>query len=186
MKRRHAYVSAIIIIISFAFYVLNPACPSPDSIGIAIKDVSTTNIEVVKLEMAITNRLDSPALYYSDGTSLAKSPIIFSAFKTNEIWQYRGGQSGVSGLTEMPSHAFFKSVVQLPSGTKSAKVAMSATILTWRGELAWYLMGTREAYVLNPIAGLLMHSDRKNRSVIVWSTEWLNSRRQPVATMVPN
>ena len=173
MKRNHIYVSAIVAVITIVFYVLNPASPPTDSIGIDINEVPAKDIEMVKFKIAMTNRLHSPALYYADGTSLDKSPIFFSAFKTNELWRYRGGQTGVNGLTKMPGHAFFKSEVQLPSGTKSAKVAVSVTILTWRGELAWYLMGTRSAYVLTPVIGVLMHSDKKNRSVTVWSKEYM-------------
>jgi hypothetical protein len=170
MKKLVLRIAATLAVVCSAawLFVRLPSAAPPKVLEFAMGQVFFSNGIPRSCSVVLSNTSGDPISYYGG----VRGPWFDMAYLTNDVWQHCSVRTVAGGDGVTQAHEATESIVEIPDGATAVKFGLHFTSLTWRGRLAWGMVGSPVRDVLRPVAGFLLHQDEKGRSKTEWSEEY--------------
>lgn len=147
--------------------VTKPPLPPARSIMLEVAPLSSAN-SVSGIYTVIVSNASNYPVTYAEGFNT----ILFTiAYMSNGVWQTFQVTTPGSDAWLLAPHGVVTDAIQVPEAASVFKVGLSITSLTWRGQFAFRMSGSRFSEHFKPLMGFLLVQDRERRSKTEWSDE---------------
>jgi len=153
-------LTVIVLAATWLFTVSPPHLPS-SSIAFSFKTISSSNGLPASCAVTISNVSDHLIQIFGG----LKSSWFLVAYLTNGVWSNYEVPSVNRGYDILYPHTEGTSFISVSAGVSALKVSIHYTSLTWRGRLAWSLLGS-DLYqnYQRKLGSLLRHDDWRSKA----------------------
>lgn len=182
--KRGIISAAAVAFLSLPLFVglKRPSAVTSRPISLKVTPILSSNDGPRRFSVAVSNLSDSTLQFVGS----ARHVRFAIKYLTNGTW----GTSNVlifsGGPGLLAPHDTLSDTINVPPDATAFTVGLDVTSLTWRGRLAWSLLGSRFETSLHPIMAHLIAQDEKYRSRTEWSEEFAIGEITTPSNAAPN